>query len=70
MKWISIKDRLPEDGWRLLLYGDFGDEYGNERIGVYLAGGYWSMCSGIYYKIPNGAKPTHWMFLPDPPEVE
>lgn len=70
MGWISVKDRLPEEGYRILVYGDFDDEYGNERIGVYLMSGYWSLNEGVYYKIPRGKNPTHWMPLPEPPESE
>ena len=69
MEWISVKDRLPEDGWRILLYGNFEDEYGNERIGVYLGGKYWSICGGTSYK-PCNTQPIWWMPLPEPPESE
>jgi hypothetical protein len=77
-KWISVKDRLPEDGWRILLYCDVPDEYGKERIGVYLGGKYWEIIGGEYYTLKDTMKRitrkkiivTHWMPLPEPPESE
>ena len=63
-KWISVEDRLPEDGdwvltfnqedYRMEVYGWFGDYYG---IGF------------MNDLLTEGFKVTHWMTLPEPPEV-
>ena len=69
MEWISVKNEIPEDGLRLLLYTDVPDEYGKERIGVYLGDTYWTLMGGDYYK-QKSINVTHWMPLPEPPESE
>ncbi len=58
-EWISIKDRLPEPGERVLLSdGTFVAE------GYILFTGKW-MRNGIWV-LPM--HPTHWMPLPEPPK--
>ena len=58
-EWISVKDRLPENRNRILIYNKEGE------IGT----GYFS--SDYFW--PDGdymsSNVTHWTLLPDPPEV-
>ena len=64
-KWISVKDRLPDDGQLVLTWNQE-----DVNVDVYA----WI---GDYYGIgfmkdlmTEGFKVTHWMALPDPPEVD
>ena len=56
-EWISVKDRLPEDGLEVLVFCDgricVMDMYGTD---------WW--CEGYHW---DGDRPTHWMPLPEPP---
>ncbi len=62
MEWISVKDRLPEEGERVIAFCSDGIirlnrlEYGN--FPIILGKG----CSHI--------GTTHWMPLPEPPKGE
>jgi len=59
MEWISVKDRLPEDGQEVLAYwGDW-----NTVIDTY-SGVEWIKGKSF------GAFTTHWMPLPNPPKGE
>lgn len=60
MKWISVKDKLPEKQTRVLLFDNGGFGILTGRIGSagwYLEGG-----------LDEFANITHWMPLPEPPE--
>jgi hypothetical protein len=57
--WISVKDRLPNVKEVCLVYA-----YGFVLIAHYLGNDYWN--HGYY---PNRIYPSHWMALPDAPEV-
>ena len=65
--WISVEDRLPEIGARVLLCG----KYENQAIIAYCATGYFD---SITYRehwgadISGTAEVTHWQTLPEPPE--
>lgn len=65
MEWISVKDRLPEDGHLYLVYDDI-----NERIGIREFNRTYFMSidsdgeDGLY----TGSI-THWMPLPELPEA-
>ena len=60
--WISVKDRLsPVHEWVLA--------YPTQLMGVSMA---WRLESGKYLSLLNDywwQPPTHWMPLPEPPEV-
>lgn len=63
MEWISVKDRLPEIGERVLTLDKRG------RIGDRE---YYRFESGFICFRPDGLVPgkdiTHWMPLPEPPK--
>ena len=69
MKWISVKDKLPEKPIDVLVCGN---KYGE------LANGKWQavLCfvGGVWVENEDdrvdwtGHKPTHWMPLPEPPK--
>jgi len=56
-EWISVKDRLPEDGSYVLVFDDLGYGY--------------TICVSLYLR-RRGFKQqtTHWMPLPEPPKGE
>lgn len=85
-KWISVKERMPSKGEKVLLY--IPEREGCKQHGMYLGaageveadpkgehnfwgrpthGSNWRIDSCSYYEEPIV---THWMLLPDAPEVE
>ena len=64
-RWISVKDRLPEVGERVLTLDKWGHIHDRML--------YQSVDGFISFR-PDGLKPgidvTHWMQLPEPPEME
>ena len=62
-EWISVKDRLPEDGVRVLAAHDDGVV----RIGI-CRGGFPAVMSKKREKAFGFAEVTHWMPLPEPPK--
>ena len=69
-KWISVEERLPEESGRYIVLRKSGDcldccyEKERDSWGVLIdmgeAGALWVAYKGV----------THWMPLPEPPEVE
>lgn len=57
-EWISVKDRLPENGTKCLVYTNRG-EYGGCEI-TYYNDGFYIQYSDV----------THWQYLPQPPKEE
>lgn len=67
-RWIPVNERLPEDRSDVLVVA-----YWHERWGVYMGWcaserAAWSVHIGIGDR--NDVAVTHWMPLPEPPEVE
>jgi hypothetical protein len=59
-QWISVKDRLPEDGEPVLVYKERHSEaYGNMSTAYYRRGRWFGSIGEVI---------THWMPLPDAPE--
>lgn len=60
-EWISVKDRLPEVGMRVIVCRDEG----KVEQGIFLgASGFWKVFGA------NTKKVTHWQPLPEPPKEE
>lgn len=64
MEWISVEDRLPEDGYEKLCYviipENGGGYFRTQKILNYSRVGKGWNCSGMIV--------THWMSLPEPPD--
>lgn len=69
-KWISVKDRLPEDYQNCLFYVDWIDVWdkGSERI-TYQEIGVFNGKDCFYHRAHTDLKKvTHWMALPEAPK--
>lgn len=64
MKWISVKDRLPDTSKFVLTYSADGF-YGVEKYLTYLK--HWS--EDNYRPDAEKCRVLYWMPLPEPPEV-
>lgn len=64
-QWISVEDRLPEPGERVLVTdGAFvGEAYRT-------IGGAWRRYDGVLFQVCLGSDVTHWMPLPEGPKEE
>lgn len=67
-KWVSVKERLPEDRSNVLVVA-----YWHERWGVYMGWcaperAEWSVHIGIGDR--NDVAVTYWMPLPEPPKED
>lgn len=60
--WVSVKDRLPEPGQKVLVYLNMSGG-GVWDTGYHMGGGEWTFTA---WEAPNDAA-THWMPLPSPP---
>lgn len=71
-QWISVKDRLPEDGENVLIwyeyyrYGSYNRMYTTYEI-AYQYNGHWS---GAGDSLGQKARVFAWMPLPKPPKGE
>ncbi len=64
-EWISVKDRLPNEGQEVLCYGG-----GNlMNVYIYLDDDCWEDEYG-YWETAESEGITHWMPLPEPPKGE
>ena len=66
-KWIRVEDRLPEKNDLAGPYGSvliYGSIQGDNDYNVTM------YCSSSIGGFIGGYKVTHWMPLPDPPEVK
>ncbi len=59
-EWISVKDRVPEEGERVLVYNPTCSEKHRVDIEYRFDRNFWES-DGVYSYI------THWMPLPEPP---
>jgi hypothetical protein len=71
-EWISVTERLPEEGQpdSILLYLDYRDGYGGQAVGYFLGGEFWLYEDGNITCDKAEVDATHWMPLPEPPEVK
>lgn len=65
-RWIPVSEGLPEIGVRVLFYNNF---IKNIHKGWY-SGDEWTSDIGIFYNGDKLKRITHWMPLPNPPEVQ
>lgn len=65
MEWISVKDKLPQEFKRVLVYSDFGIDSKVFEGGIFYDGE-----THCYCPIGKVDGVTHWMPLPKPPEKE
>ena len=65
-RWIPVEERLPEEGESVLAYFPPQPYCPNPTVGeaVYAGQGNWSTEHGGWFHV------THWMPLPEPPEVK
>ena len=69
-QWISVKDRLPEEGQDCVIYVDWVDVWdkGSERI-TYQEIAVFNGNDRFYHRAHTELnRVTHWMPLPKPPE--
>ena len=66
VRWISVKDRLPEPDTKVLVYGR--NEYGVYCITCH----YSAHRKWLYHNrtTADGKTITHWMPLPEPPKED
>lgn len=64
MKWISVKDRLPEEGQVCFVYCKE-----NDRLECVPYVGSWPLVMINWEKGESTDPVTHWMPIPEPPRV-
>lgn len=71
MEWISVEDRLPPD-YQEVMYFAINEMGSREIMTGHRFSGHWTHCC-LWYStqvLNKDAKVTHWMELPDYPEIE
>ena len=69
-RWIPVEERLPEEGVRVLVCNTYGGSLPNQGDTGYVVdngvmeGEEWCITDDPFFHV------THWMPLPEPPEVE
>ena len=72
VKWISVEDRLPEEG-ETVLATVYGKPVSNiTLIGAYEFAVYYGSDGWFVEEYPewDGGTVTHWMPLPEPPKID
>lgn len=74
-EWISVKDKLPKENGTYIVYTHDGNSatgwiwYDDVVVVAEYTFGIWWWCeNGNDFDITNNV--THWMPLPDPPQME
>jgi hypothetical protein len=67
MEWISVKDRLPNNVYDVLVIGKGWDDMEWHRI-YFLEDGEWYTQDAELVSRMSQSKITHWMPLPEPPK--
>lgn len=70
-EWISVEDRLPDRGKKVLCFiDDKKFEYNGPYFISEYFDNYWDVCNDTYPNSSNysGFVPTHWMPLPEIPK--
>ena len=68
--WVSVTERLPEDGRWCIIFVTLKGTYCNQRIARYDGEGIFTQHDGVEWNTKEDDI-THWMPLPEPPkEVE
>tara|TARA_R110002096_G_scaffold306489_2_gene501156 strand:- start:2094 stop:2294 length:201 start_codon:yes stop_codon:yes gene_type:complete len=65
MEWIAVKDRLPEEGKKIMFLDDSLKYPDNCFTGIMHRNEKWFKSSSY---VVNYSKVTHWMLLPEPPK--
>lgn len=71
MKWISVKDKLPEEQKEVFVYAPDCDIIGQALVGVFFAKekGFESSWTVYDFGVSKlDEKVTHWMPRPEPPK--
>ena len=67
MEWIAVKDKLPIDDNGKLVADDGSMRWGNlSSYGL----GWYNSRNKCWVTLPVSFYVTHWMPLPEPPEIE
>ena len=71
-RWIPVGERLPEDGESVLIAVDsaFAPYCHVYEAFHHSAATQWATANGLYFHGVEYARVTHWMPLPEPPEVK
>jgi len=70
-RWIPVKERLPEDATGVLIFGDAISQMRDIGLAYHISNiPQWATDEGLYFHGDSYKRVTHWMPLPEPPEVE